>query len=59
MTRVVVGKIGGNASTATPEKHEQNTLIEYFSDSYRPICQDDIFEVKTNLGTMEFFIKCT
>ena len=54
-----MGKIGGNASTATPEKHEQNTLIEYFSDSYRPICQDDIFEVKTNLGTMEFFIKCT
>jgi hypothetical protein len=52
LSKVVVGKIGGCASTATPEKHEQNTLIQYFSDSYRPICRDDIFEVKTPFGTM-------
>lgn len=43
LAKVVVGKIGGFASTATPEKHEQNTLIHYFSESYRPICRDDIF----------------
>lgn len=56
---MVVKKIGGSASSATPENHEQMTLVEYFENSYRPVCRDDIFEVKSSIGLMEFMITHT
>ena len=56
MSKVVVKKIGGFASNATPEIHEQTELGKYFSEGTRPICRDDIFEIKSHLGTMEFMI---
>lgn len=49
---MVVKKIGGIASTATPENHEQSELAKYFSEGFRPICRDDLFEIKTQIGTM-------
>ena len=57
--RVVVKKIGGLAPKATPQNHEQNELTKYFSEGFRPICRDDLFEIKTQLGTMQFMITCT
>lgn len=43
LSRVVVKKIGGYASTATPENHEQKGLGQYFEEGCRPICRDDVF----------------
>lgn len=59
LKKVVVKKIGGYAPKATPENHEQNGLVKYFAAGFRPICRDDLFEIKTQLGTMEFMITCT
>ncbi len=55
-SKIVLRKIGGFAPYATPENHEQNSLTEYFSNGYRPVCKNDLFEIKNQLGTMEFMI---